>query len=113
MTSENLPVISAPGGNMKHPYKIYLSSVSCMNVMKLDARLKELLALRPTRNDFMIILRGHLVDHTAMEYLHHFRDHCLRAGHNCVIVGNEHFVPHSSHALAYRVNHVHDIMAHV
>ena len=113
VTSEILPVVSAPGGYMKHPYKIYLSSISCMNVMKLDARLKVFLDHGPMRHNFMLILRGHLVDHTAMEYLHHFRNECLQEGHDCVIVGNENFMPHSSHALAYRVNQIHDSMAYV
>lgn len=113
ITSESAPVISASGGNMKHPYKIYLSSISCMNVMKLDARLKVLLAHVPPKHDFMLILRGHVVDHTAMGYLQTFREHCVQAGHNCVIVGNEHFVSHSSHALAYRVNQVDDTLAYV
>ncbi len=104
VTSETSSLICESGGQMSHPYKIYLSSISCMNVLKLDARLRALLAHVPPKHNFMLILRGHVVDHTAMEYLHHFRQYCFWAGYNCVIVGNEYFVPHSSHALAYRVN---------
>lgn len=106
--SDTWSLICESGGHMSHPYKIYLSSISCMNVLKLDARLRELLAQVPSKHNFMLILRGHVVDHTAMEYLHHFRQCCYWAGYNCVILGDEYFVPHSSHALAYRVNQAHE-----
>jgi MFS superfamily sulfate permease-like transporter len=108
ITCETSSLMCESGSRMNHPYKIYLSSISCMNVLKLDARLRELLANIPPKHNIMLILRGHVVDHTAMEYLHHFRQDCFRAGYDCVIVGNEYFVPHSRHALAYRVNQVHD-----
>ncbi|MGE0467780.1 MAG: SulP family inorganic anion transporter [Nitrospira sp.] len=108
IASETSSLICESGGHISHPYKIYLSSISCMNVLKLDARLRELLAHVPPQHNFMLILRGHVVDHTAMEYLHHFRQYCFRSGYSCVIVGNEYFVSHSSHALAYRVNQAHE-----
>jgi MFS superfamily sulfate permease-like transporter len=103
------PVMSVAARNMKHPYKIYLSSVSCMNLMKLDAQLK---ALPNRRDNFMIILAGHVVDHTAMEYLYQFQDEHMKAGHNCVIVGTQHFLSHSDHRLAYRVSHSDNAMAY-
>jgi len=103
------PVMSVAAKNMKHPYKIYLSSVSCMNLMKLDAQLK---ALPNRRDNFMIILAGHVVDHTAMEYLYQFQDQHVKAGHNCVIVGTQHFLSHSDHRLAYRVSQSGDAMAY-
>ena len=105
----SIPVMSVAAKNMKHPYKIYLSSLSCMNLMKLDAKLK---ALPNYRDNFMIILSGHVVDHTAMEYLHQFRDQHVKAGHNCVILGTQHFLSHSDHRLAYRVSHSDDAMAY-
>lgn len=101
-------MICESGSHMRHPYKIYLSSISCMNVLKLDARLREFLADVPPKHDLMLILRGHVVDHTAMEYLCYFRQYCYQAGYNCIIVGNEYFIPYSTHALAYRVNHAHE-----
>ncbi len=106
---EYIPVMSVAAQNMKHPYKIYLSSLSCMNLMKLDAKLK---ALPNHRDNFMIILAGHVVDHTAMEYLYQFRDQHVKAGHNCVIVGTRHFLSHSNHHLAYRVNQSDDAVAY-
>lgn len=105
----SIPVMSVAAKNMKHPYKIYLSSLSCMNLMKLDAKLK---ALPNYRDNFMIILSGHVVDHTAMEYLHQFRDQHVKAGHHCVILGTQHFLSHSDHRLAYRVSHSDDAMAY-
>ncbi|WHZ27381.1 MAG: putative sulfate transporter [Nitrospira sp.] len=105
----SIPVMSVAAKNMKHPYKIYLSSLSCMNLMKLDAKLK---ALPNYRDNFMIILSGHVVDHTAMEYLHQFRDQHVKAGHHCVILGTQHFLSHSDHRLAYRVHYSDDAMAY-
>lgn len=99
---DHAPVMSVAAKNMKHPYKIYLSSLSCMNLVKLDARLK---ALPDLRDNFMIILAGHVVDHSAMDYLEQFRDQQIKAGHNCVILGTQHFFSHSNHRLAYRVLH--------
>lgn len=103
------PVMSVAAKNMKHPYKIYLSSVSCMNLAKLDARLK---TLPTTRDNFMIILAGHVVDHSAMDYLDQFRNHQIKSGHTCVILGTQHFHAHSKHRLAYRVVHSDDALAY-
>lgn len=105
---EHAPVMSVAARNMRHPYKIYLSSLSCMNLMKLDAQLK---ALPDRRDNYMIILAGHVVDHSAMAYLEQFRDQQTKSGHNCVILGTQHFLSHSSHRLAYRVIHSNDAMA--
>lgn len=101
-------MMSVAAKNMKHPYKIYLSSVSCMNLAKLDARLK---TLPTTRDNFMIILAGHVVDHSAMDYLDQFRNHQIKSGHTCVILGTQHFHAHSKHRLAYRVVHSDDALA--
>ena len=106
---DHVSVMSVAAKNMKHPYKIYLSSLSCMNLMKLDARLK---ALPDLRDNFMIILAGHVVDHTAMDYLEQFRDQQIKSGRNCVILGTQHFLSHSNHRLAYRVLHSNDALAY-
>ncbi|MGE3977616.1 MAG: hypothetical protein AB7F94_08495, partial [Nitrospira sp.] len=104
-----LPVMSVAAKNMKHPYKIYLSSLSCMNLVKLDEKLK---TLPNHRDNFMIILAGHVVDHTAMEYLHQYREEHVKEGRNCVILGTQHFLSHSDHRLAYRVSHSDDALAY-
>lgn len=101
------------GAHVKHPYKVYLSSLSCMNVMKLEGRLKDLLDQTQTQHTFLLILRGYVVDHTAMEYLYYFQERCRQAGHRCIILGHERFTTHSRHALAYRVNQGHDSIAYV
>ena len=105
----SIPIMSVAAKNMKHPYKIYLSSLSCMNLIKLDEKLK---ALPNHRDNFMIILAGHVVDHTAMEYLYQFRDQRVKSGHNCVILGTQHFLSHSDHRLAYRVSQPDDALAY-
>jgi len=99
-------------GEMKNPYKIYLSSVTCMNLMKLDKVLNETLIVPSnSQANFLIILAGQVIDHTAMEYLHHFQDQCIEAGHTCAIVGMDHFRAFSDHVLAYRVNPPRSLMA--
>ncbi len=99
-------------GEMKNPYKIYLSSVTCMNLMKLDKALNETLVVPAnSKANFLIILAGQIIDHTSMEYLHHFQDQCIAAGHTCAIVGVDHFRSFSDHVLGYRVNNPRDRMA--
>ena len=92
-------------GEMKNPYKVYLSSVTCMNLMKLDKTLGKIVVPPNSKANFMIILAGQIIDHTSMEYLHHFQDQCIEAGHTCAIVGMDHFRAFSDHVLSYRVNH--------
>ena len=90
-------------GEMKNPYKIYLSSVTCMNLMKLDKALSQIVIPPHTKANYMVIMAGQVIDHTAMEYLHNFQDQCTRAGHTCALVGMSHFRAFSDHVLAYRV----------
>lgn len=105
-------VIRGTVGEMKNPYKIYLSSVTCMNLIKLDKALRKIAVPPNTKANFMVIVAGQIIDHTAMEYLHHFQDQCIEAGHTCAIVGMQHFSAFSDHVLAYRVNHPrHSLMA--
>ncbi|MBI3356554.1 MAG: SulP family inorganic anion transporter, partial [Nitrospirae bacterium] len=99
-------VLRGTVGEMKNPYKIYLSSTTCMNLVKLDAALKSIAVPKGTKANYMIILAGKVVDHTAMEYLQNFQDQCIEAGHTCVLVGMNHFRGLSDHTLAYRVSQV-------
>ena len=99
-------VLRGSVGEMKNPYKIYLSSATCMNLVKLDAALKKIVIPEGTKANYMIILAGKIVDHTTMEYLHNFQDRAIEGGHTCVLVGMEHFRGLSDHALAYRVSQV-------
>jgi len=88
---------------MKNLYKIYLSSVTCMNLVKLDAVLKAIIVPAGTKSNSMLILSGKIVDHTTMEYLHNFQDRAIEAGHTCVLVRMERFKGLSDHAMAYRI----------
>ena len=87
----------------KNTFKIYLSSVTCMNLIKLDKALSNIPIPHKPGSHFMVIVRGLIIDHTAMEYLHHFQERCLHAGHTCTLVGMESFHALSDHALAFRM----------
>jgi carbonic anhydrase len=106
MTVAANAVLRGTVGEMKNPYKIYLSSATCMNLVKLDAALKSIVIPEGMKANYMIILAGKIVDHTTMEYLHNFQDRAIEAGHTCVLVGMDHFRGLSDHALAYRVSQV-------
>ena len=106
MTVAANAVLRGTVGEMKNPYKIYLSSATCMNLVKLDAALKAIVVPEGMKANYMLILAGKIVDHTTMEYLHGFQDRVIEAGHTCVLVGIEHFRGLSDHALAYRVSQV-------
>ena len=103
MTVAANAVLRGTADEMKNPYKIYLSSVTCMNLVKLDAELKKIVVPEGIKANYMFILAGKIVDHTTMEYLHHFQDTAIRDGHTCVLVGMEHFRGMSDHAMAYRI----------
>jgi len=97
--------IRGTAGEMKNPYKIYLSSVTCMNLMKLDKALSQIVIPSNTKANYVVIMAGQVIDHTAMEFLHNFQDQCIEAGHTCVLIGMDHFRAFSDHVLAYRVKH--------
>ena len=104
MTVSANAVLRGSVGEMKNPYKIYLSSATCMNLVKLDEALKKIVVPDGMKANYMLILAGKIVDHTTMEYLHNFQDRAIEAGHTCVLVGMEHFRGLSDHAMAYRVS---------
>ena len=103
MTVSANVVLRGTVGEMKNPYKIYLSSITCMNLVKLDAALKKIVVPEGTKANYMLILAGKIVDHTTMEYLHNFQDRTIEAGHTCVLVGMERFRALSDHSMAYRI----------
>ncbi|HSL05895.1 MAG TPA: SulP family inorganic anion transporter [Nitrospiraceae bacterium] len=106
MTVAATAVLRGTVGEMKNPFKIYLSSATCMNLVKLDAALKAIVVPEGMKANYMLILAGKIVDHTTMEFLHNFQDRAIESGHTCVLVGMEHFRGLSDHALAYRVSQV-------
>ena len=106
MTVAATAVLRGTVGEMKNPFKIYLSSATCTNLVKLDAALKAIVVPEGMKANYMIILAGKIVDHTTMEYLHGFQDRAIEAGHTCVLVGMDQFLGLSDHTLAYRVSQV-------
>lgn len=99
-------VTAGSAGPGKNTFKIYLSSVTCMNLIKLDKALSKIPIPQKPGTDFMVIVRGRIIDHTSMEYVHHFQERCVQAGHTCALVGIESFQALSAHALAFRMmNH--------
>jgi len=72
MTVSATAVLRGTVGGMKNPYKIYLSSATCMNLVKLDAALKKIVVPEGSKANYMLILAGKIYDHTTMEYLHNF-----------------------------------------
>ena len=103
MTVAANAVLRGTVGNKKNLYKIYLSSATCMNLVKLDAELKKIVVPEGTKANYMIILAGKIIDHTTMEYLHNFQDRTIEAGNTCVLVGMDRFKGLSDHSMAYRV----------
>lgn len=51
----------------------------------------------------MLIVSGRMIDHSAMAYLHHFRDQCIQSGHTCTLVGMEDSEVLSGHVLGFRM----------
>lgn len=85
----------------KETCEVSLSSVVCFNLLHLD----KVLALLPRHADVALVVTesGKIIDHTAMEYLHHFREECLREGRSCTIQGMENYYPFSQHSLSARM----------
>jgi MFS superfamily sulfate permease-like transporter len=90
-------------GKINGSCHIHLSSLTCTNLIKLDEALSK---IPPGRHATIVVnVSGRIIDHTSMEYLHHFQEQCLQAGHSCRIVGVEKFHAFSDHALSTRMNH--------
>ncbi len=82
-------------------YRISLGSIVCFNLLPLD---KLLHALPPTAGITLTITEsGHIIDHTAMEYLHQFHEACLQTGRPFEMLGLENFYPFTPHPLAARM----------
>lgn len=81
--------------------KLHLSSITCMNLIKLDKVIGNLpLECNAT---ISVTTSGKIIDHTSMEYLHHFQEQCLQTGHQCTISGLERFRAFSDHELSPRL----------
>jgi MFS superfamily sulfate permease-like transporter len=83
-------------------YQITLGSVVCFNLLPLDKLLQSLPA------DAAVTLAasesGHIIDHTAMEYLHNFQENCLREGRAFRLMGLENYYQFTPHSLSARMH---------
>jgi MFS superfamily sulfate permease-like transporter len=83
-------------------YEIMLGSVVCFNLLPLDRLLQSLpqgaaVTLAASES-------GHIIDHTAMEYLHNFQVECLREGRAFRLMGMENYYQFTPHALSARMH---------
>lgn len=83
-------------------YEITLGSVVCFNLLPLDKLLQSLPA------DAAVTLAasesGHIIDHTAMEYLHDFQEESLRVGRPFRLMGMDNYYQFTPHALSARMH---------
>ena len=85
-------------------YQITLGSVVCFNLLPLDKLLQSL----PQECSITLLASesGHVIDHTAMEYLHQFEEACLRDGRTFRLVGLENYYQFMPHFLSARMHDV-------
>ncbi len=83
-------------------YRISLGSVVCFNLLPLD----KLLQAIPQGAAITLVVTesGRIIDHTAMEYLHQFREECLHARRPFEIQGLDNFYQFTRHALSARMH---------
>lgn len=89
------------GDNGTH-YRISLGSIVCFNLLSLDKLLQTIpqgagITLAVTES-------GRIIDHTAMEYLHQFKEACLHEGRPFEIEGLNNFYQFSQHSLSVRMH---------
>ena len=81
--------------------RLSLSSITCMNLIKLEKALANIPA--ECQAPITVNASGRIIDHTAMEYLHHFQEQRALSGHQCTISGLERFRAFSDHELSPRL----------
>lgn len=82
-------------------YEMSLSSLVCFNLLPLD---KILSTLPPKVGVTLVVTEsGRIIDHTAMEYLHQFREECVRDQRIFEVEGLENFYQFTGHSLATRM----------
>ena len=83
-------------------YEITLGSVVCFNLLPLDKLLHSL----PQEAAVTLAASesGHIIDHTAMEYLHNFQEECLQEGRAFRLMGMENYYQFTPHALSARMH---------
>ena len=94
-------IVHGGHAQQRQHYRVSLGSIACFNLLPLD---KLLQSLPPTAGITLAITEsGHIIDHTAMEYLHQFQEACLQTGRPFEMLGLENFYPFTSHPLSARM----------
>ena len=83
-------------------YEITLGSVVCFNLLPLDKLLQSL--PQSAAVTLAASESGHIIDHTAMEYLHNFQEECLHEGRAFRIMGMENYYQFTPHSLSARMH---------
>lgn len=85
-------------------YRISLGSVVCFNLIYLDKLLQSL----PGNASITLVMTesGHIIDHTAMEYLHQTEEQFVREGRAFEVQGMHHYYQFTPHALSSRMSNV-------
>lgn len=85
-------------------YRISLGSVVCFNLIHLDKLLQSL----PGDAGLTLVMTesGHIIDHTAMEYLHQTEEQFVREGRVFEVHGMDNYYQFTPHALSARMSNV-------
>ncbi|OOG24564.1 sulfate transporter [Thioalkalivibrio denitrificans] len=83
-------------------YEIYLGSLVCFNLLPLDKLLQQI----PEDASITMIATesGRIIDHTAMEYLHHLQEESLRRRRPFELHGLENYYQFTQHSLSARMH---------
>lgn len=94
--------VKAEEGEGRTHYRISLGSIVCFNLLPLEKLLRAL----PSNAGVTLVVTesGRIIDHTAMEYLHQFREECLHAGRPFDTLGLDNFYQFTPHALSARMH---------
>mgnify|MGYP001764786692 CR=1 FL=1 len=100
------PVISVREENIggKPHVRISLGSVVCFNLIFLDKLLQSL----PAGSSLTMVMTesGHVIDHSAMEYLHQTEEEYVRQGRKFELLGMDGYYQFTSHALSARMSNI-------
>ena len=88
--------------NSEPHYRILLGSVVCFNLIYLDKLLQSL----PSNAGITLVTTesGHIIDHTAMEYLHQIEEQFVRDGRSFELQGLDNYYQFTPHALSARMS---------
>ena len=88
--------------NSEPHFRILLGSVVCFNLIYLDKLLQSL----PSNAGITLVTTesGHIIDHTAMEYLHQIEEQFVRDGRSFELQGLDNYYQFTPHALSARMS---------